>query len=181
LIEGGQLILSLLQFANVHDLVSKAAHYVTQLVDTARANPARQLEKSSSCPSLPLNQQTGQSPSDSTERSQGHASLETDLARLEKDNFYYRQTNRDLKLKLREFVAVHEKQLQALTKAKEKRGQLKEANLSLFKELSSIKVRFKEHFASTKNDNNAVANALHRVCWDRRTIPRATQMKIGLK
>jgi hypothetical protein len=38
---------------------------------------------------------------------------------LEKDNFYYRQTNRDLKQKLREFVGVHEKQVTALKKAQE--------------------------------------------------------------
>lgn len=49
---------------------------------------------------------------------------------LEKDNYYYRQTNRELKLKLREFVTSHQKQIAALQKAQQKIEQLKHANKS---------------------------------------------------
>ena len=46
---------------------------------------------------------------------------------LEKDNFYYRQTNRELKQKLREFMVINEKQVAALNKSQEKIRQLQAA------------------------------------------------------
>jgi chromosome segregation ATPase len=61
---------------------------------------------------------------------------------LEKDLAYYRQTNKDLKQKLREFVMVHEKQMQALERAKERRLKLKSENEQLAKALDELKVAY---------------------------------------
>ena len=66
---------------------------------------------------------------------QQHDQLLGQLTNLERDNFYYRQINRDLKQKLREFVAVHEKHLDALKRSKDARQALKRENAQLRKQM----------------------------------------------
>jgi hypothetical protein len=56
------------------------------------------------------------------------APMQAKIQELERDNFYYRQTNRELKQKLREFVALQQKQSEMLRKLKSENTTLRQTN-----------------------------------------------------
>eukprot|EP00164_Ancoracysta_twista_P004754 GFYU01006438.1.p1 GENE.GFYU01006438.1~~GFYU01006438.1.p1 ORF type:complete len:1605 (-),score=614.63 GFYU01006438.1:18-4832(-) len=81
------------------------------------------------------------------EGSKEKALLERDehIAILEKDNFYYKQTNRDLKRKLREVVAANESDRHAMEKERSRSTRLGDVNKSLLDELHNLKSYVQKH------------------------------------
>eukprot|EP00743_Colponemidia_sp_Colp-15_P008614 GILK01009374.1.p1 GENE.GILK01009374.1~~GILK01009374.1.p1 ORF type:complete len:1490 (-),score=407.64 GILK01009374.1:108-4577(-) len=67
------------------------------------------------------------------------------VSKLEKDNYYYRQTNRELKRKLRELMSSTEKHQQMLDSERDTKKELFEMNGSLMKELQNLKSYLHKH------------------------------------
>eukprot|EP00742_Colponemidia_sp_Colp-10_P011033 GILJ01012199.1.p1 GENE.GILJ01012199.1~~GILJ01012199.1.p1 ORF type:complete len:691 (+),score=166.25 GILJ01012199.1:91-2073(+) len=79
------------------------------------------------------------------EEGRGDLSDKDYVSKLEKDNYYYRQTNRELKRKLRELMSSTEKHQQMLDSERDTKKELFEMNGSLMKELQNLKSYLHKH------------------------------------
>lgn len=73
---------------------------------------------------------------------------EEQVSILSKDNFYYKQTNRELKLKLRELKSLSDSEKLELVREKTANQKLNEVNNALLQELQNLKSYLSRHHSA---------------------------------